>query len=71
MKVLVTGADGYIGAVLAPTMLERGYDVTGLDCGYYRNGWLFNDNHRRRNSSLLHQPPAARLDRTNLLGTYS
>jgi len=44
MKVLVTGADGYIGAVLAPAMLERGYDVTGLDCGYYRNGWLFNDN---------------------------
>ena len=44
MKVLVTGADGYIGAVLAPLMLERGYDVVGLDCGYYRNGWLFNDN---------------------------
>jgi nucleoside-diphosphate-sugar epimerase len=44
MKVLVTGADGYIGAILAPLMLERGYDVTGLDCGYYRNGWLYNDN---------------------------
>jgi nucleoside-diphosphate-sugar epimerase len=44
MKVLVTGADGYIGAVLAPLLLERGHDVTGLDCGYYRNGWLYNDN---------------------------
>jgi nucleoside-diphosphate-sugar epimerase len=44
MKVLVTGADGYIGAVLAPLMVEGGYDVVGLDCGYYRNGWLYNDN---------------------------
>lgn len=43
MKVLITGAEGYIGAILAPLMLERGYDVTGLDCGFYRNGWLFND----------------------------
>jgi nucleoside-diphosphate-sugar epimerase len=43
MKVLITGADGYIGAVLAPLMLERGYEVTGLDCGYYRNGWFYND----------------------------
>jgi nucleoside-diphosphate-sugar epimerase len=44
MKVLVTGADGYIGAILAPTLLERGHDVTGLDAGFYRSGWLFNDN---------------------------
>jgi len=44
MKVLVTGADGYIGAIVAPTLLERGHDVTGLDAGFYRSGWLFNDN---------------------------
>ena len=43
MRVLITGADGYIGAVLAPTLLERGIDVVGLDCGYYRDGWLYND----------------------------
>ena len=35
------------------------------------DGWLFNYNHRRRHSALGHQPPAARLDRTNLLGSYS
>jgi nucleoside-diphosphate-sugar epimerase len=40
-KLLVTGADGYIGSVLAPLLLERGYDVTGLDTGYYRDGWLY------------------------------
>src|SRR6516165_10907016 len=47
MKILVTGSDGYIGAVLAPTLLERGFDVVGMDCGYYRDGWLFNDQRPR------------------------
>ena len=43
MKVLVTGTDGYIGAVLAPVLVERGHEVTGLDTGFYRDGWLGND----------------------------
>ena len=43
MKVLLTGADGYIGAVLAPILIEQGHDVVGLDAGYYRAGWLYND----------------------------
>jgi nucleoside-diphosphate-sugar epimerase len=47
MKVLVTGSDGYIGAVLSPTLLERGFDVVGMDCGFYRDGWLFNDRRPR------------------------
>jgi nucleoside-diphosphate-sugar epimerase len=41
MKVLVTGADGYIGSVLCPLLMERGHDVAGLDCGFYRDGWLY------------------------------
>lgn len=41
-RVLVTGADGYIGSVLVSVLMERGFAVTGLDCGFYRNGWLFN-----------------------------
>lgn len=40
-RVLVTGADGYIGSVLTTLLLERGYDVDGLDTGYYRAGWLY------------------------------
>jgi nucleoside-diphosphate-sugar epimerase len=43
MRVLITGADGYIGAVLGPRLLERGFDVVGVDCGFYRDGWLYND----------------------------
>lgn len=43
MRVLFTGADGYIGAVLGPKLLDRGYDAVGVDAGFYRRGWLFND----------------------------
>jgi nucleoside-diphosphate-sugar epimerase len=35
MKVLVTGNQGYIGSVMAPGLLERGFDVIGLDTGYF------------------------------------
>lgn len=41
MRVLVTGTDGYIGVVLGSFLLERGYDVVGLDTGFYRDGWLY------------------------------
>ncbi len=41
MRVLFTGADGYIGALLGPYLLEHGEDAVGLDTGFYRQGWLF------------------------------
>jgi len=43
MRLLVTGVEGYIGCVLAPYLQARGHDITGLDTGYYRDGWLFSD----------------------------
>ena len=43
MKVFVTGVNGYIGAVLAPYLMERGLTVLGLDTGFYRDGWLYSD----------------------------
>ncbi len=46
MRVLVTGTEGYIGAVLAPYLLERGHDVIGVDTGFYRAGWLYNNGTR-------------------------
>ncbi len=41
MRVLVTGIDGYLGAVMAPVLLGRGHDVVGLDAGFYREGRLY------------------------------
>ena len=42
MNILVTGTEGYLGALLAPVLIERGHDVTGVDVGYYRHGYLYN-----------------------------
>ena len=42
MKVLITGIDGYIGAVLSQVLIEKGHNVTGIDTGFYREGWLYN-----------------------------
>ena len=43
MNVLVTGTDGYIGSVMGPYLVKSGIKVTGLDTGFYRSGWLFNN----------------------------
>jgi nucleoside-diphosphate-sugar epimerase len=41
MRVLVTGTDGYIGALAGPYLMKRGIEVVGLDTGFYRRGWLY------------------------------
>jgi nucleoside-diphosphate-sugar epimerase len=51
--VLVTGAEGYIGAILLPYLAARGIEVTGLDTGYYRDGWLYSDNEERPRSPTI------------------
>ena len=42
MKILVTGTEGYLGCLLAPELLRRGHQVTGVDTGFYKAGWLYN-----------------------------
>jgi nucleoside-diphosphate-sugar epimerase len=41
-KILVTGTEGYIGSLLAPLLMKQGYEVIGLDTGFYKIGWLYN-----------------------------
>jgi nucleoside-diphosphate-sugar epimerase len=43
MRVLLTGHRGYIGSVMAPDFVERGYEVVGLDTGYFADCTLFAD----------------------------
>lgn len=51
MKVLVAGGAGYLGSLLVPQLLERGYEVTVVDLLWFGN----------------HLPPAARLLRKDVL----
>ena len=37
MKVLVTGNKGYIGSILTPMLIKKGYDVRGYDIGYFED----------------------------------
>jgi nucleoside-diphosphate-sugar epimerase len=41
MHILVTGSEGYLGALLTPMLIARGHDVTGVDAGFYTSGQLF------------------------------
>lgn len=43
MRVLLTGSDGYIGAVLGPVLAARGHTVVGLDTRFYAAGLLYPD----------------------------
>jgi nucleoside-diphosphate-sugar epimerase len=47
MKVLLTGSDGYIGCQLSSILLQCKHEVTGLDTGYFRDGWLYNNGTKR------------------------
>ena len=40
MRILVTGDRGYIGSVLVPMLIEKGYEVVGFDSGYFSDNLL-------------------------------
>ncbi|MGH7369203.1 MAG: NAD-dependent epimerase/dehydratase family protein [Candidatus Rokuibacteriota bacterium] len=42
-RVLVTGHNGYLGSVMAPHLIQAGYEVTGLDTAYFGECTLLPD----------------------------
>jgi len=38
MKILVTGDRGYIGSVLCPLLVEKGFEVVGFDTDFFKKG---------------------------------
>ncbi len=69
MRVFVTGVNGYIGAVLAPYLLERGMDVRGLDTGFYRDGWLYSDDRSLPASPMTLNKDLRRVTEADLQGS--
>jgi nucleoside-diphosphate-sugar epimerase len=68
MRVFVTGVNGYIGAVLAPYLLQRDIDVRGLDTGYYRDGWLYSDNQQLSATPFTLNKDLRRVSETDMQG---
>ncbi len=42
-RVLMTGHRGYLGSIMAPHFVRAGYDVTGVDTGYFNDCTLVAD----------------------------
>src|SRR5579859_1884527 len=41
MRVCLTGCDGYLGSLLGPQLLRRGFEVLGVDTGFYKERSLY------------------------------
>ena len=40
-KILVTGSLGYIGSVLTGYLCKNGYEVVGIDTGFFNHALLY------------------------------
>lgn len=52
MRILVTGHEGYIGAVMVPRLLAQGYEVVGFDTGFFDRCAFGDDSAVRRVEAL-------------------
>src|SRR4029077_7058052 len=43
IRILVTGTEGYLGSLLAPELVRQGYEVIGLDTGFYKERAFYRD----------------------------
>jgi nucleoside-diphosphate-sugar epimerase len=41
MKILVTGSNGFIGVMMGTYLRDHGHEVSGIDTGFYTDGWLY------------------------------
>src|SRR5258705_13996309 len=41
MRICVTGCNGYLGSMLTPELMRNGYEVIGLDTGFYSDRALY------------------------------
>jgi len=41
MRILVTGAEGYIGSLMTQVLSQAGHEVTGVDAGFFTEGLLY------------------------------
>lgn len=53
MNVLVTGDRGYIGSVLVPLLLSKGYKVTGFDTEFFKTEVISSENSLELSSQAL------------------
>src|SRR5438067_9175138 len=42
-RMLVTGTEGYLGSLLAPELIRQGYEVIGLDTGFYKERTFYRE----------------------------
>ena len=42
-RIFVTGTEGYLGSLLAPELMRQGYEVIGLDTGFYKERRFYRD----------------------------
>lgn len=43
VRILVTGTEGYLGSLLVPELIRKGYEIIGLDTGFYKERMLYRD----------------------------
>jgi nucleoside-diphosphate-sugar epimerase len=66
VKILVTGSEGYIGTALTPMLAAEGYEVVGLDTGFYRDCRLYSSDVERF-PQCIHKD-VRHIDKDDLIG---